>query len=473
MDFSQEEVLRFVQRRKRQQRAAFYSRDETFEGHDIQFFNYFGSAGEVDFDCDIALECRGLCFVDGVRYLAQRKFFTLNQVSCTKESQLRGKAVEAVTDKLDGSLIRFIRLGGAIKAKSKMTVSAPVAQAADAVLAQDPVLRALVAESLDRRVALHFEYVGPDNWIVVEYREPRLILHSARDEVTGAMIPLADFARPGVTLCETILTDSGSVPLFEDLLSQCKTLEGREGFVVRFADGQTIKMKTEWYLFRHGCRHDQDMSDFDIVLCLANETADDVLQAAGEEVRTRVLSMQACWSRYFASCAQAMRDIVASFAGDRRAWYQLHGRHAMFRASTHWQKLGGDEQQLESVLLGELRQLAASAKHRSALLAAVRACSEPEASAAGQREGHLAAAGTGDARKKSSIVLPITDMKRLNEALSTTSYVEGGHQASAADFEQLEVISPAELAEHPHVERWAKHVRALSQAGRWIRRHIE
>jgi leucyl-tRNA synthetase len=68
-----------------------------------------------------------------------------------------------------------------------------------------------------------------------------------------------------------------------------------------------------------------------------------------------------------------------------------------------------------------------------------------------------------DSCKKPGDFVPITDMKKLNEALGTKSYMEGGHKASAADFEQFKVIATqARLAEHPHVERWAKHIKALS-----------
>jgi hypothetical protein len=55
-------------------------------------------------------------------------------------------------------------------------------------------------------------------------------------------------------------------------------------------------------------------------------------------------------------------------------------------------------------------------------------------------------------------------MKKLNEVLSTKSYMEGGHKVSVADFEQLKVVSTlTKLAEHAHVERWAKHIKALQR----------
>ena len=43
----------------------------------------------------------------------------------------------------------------------------------------------------------------------------------------------------------------------DELLDRVMTEEGREGFVVEFADGQMVKIKTSWYLARHAWVTDQ------------------------------------------------------------------------------------------------------------------------------------------------------------------------------------------------------------------------
>jgi len=57
----------------------------------------------------------------------------------------------------------------------------------------------------------------------------------------------------------------------------------------------------------------------------------------------------------------------------------------------------------------------------------------------------------------------IKDLKKLNEHLSTCSYVEGGKAATAADFAQLKDTPTVKADQYPHVARWSKHVSFLQQ----------
>lgn len=81
--------------------------------------------------------------------------------------------------------------------------------------------------------------------------------------------------------------------------------------------------------------------------------------------------------------------------------------------------------------------------------------------------GSTGAGPTGAGRGKTSFT-PVSDLKALDTKLSTLSYIEGGHQASQADFMQLEAISSlaSKVEDHPHVARWAKHIKALSHRRR-------
>jgi len=90
------------------------------------------------------------------------------------------------------------------------------------------------------------EYVSPSNQIVLHYEKPQLVLHSARSERTGKFLRLSGIAHAQVDVVRTF-----PIVTLEELRERCKSEKGREGYVVEFADGQLVKMKTLWYLHQH------------------------------------------------------------------------------------------------------------------------------------------------------------------------------------------------------------------------------
>mmetsp|Transcript_53622 Transcript_53622/g.96356 ORF Transcript_53622/g.96356 Transcript_53622/m.96356 type:complete len:1288 (-) Transcript_53622:74-3937(-) len=63
----------------------------------------------------------------------------------------------------------------------------------------------------------------------------------------------------------------------------------------------------------------------------------------------------------------------------------------------------------------------------------------------------------------------ITDLKKLNEHLSTRSYFEGGPRPTQADVAQLAATPTVSAEEFPHVYRWRKHIGYFTEAqkARW------
>jgi len=81
----------------------------------------------------------------------------------------------------------------------------------------------------------------------------------------------------------------------------------------------------------------------------------------------------------------------------------------------------------------------------------------------GKPAGGKPAAGKAAAKpaaaKAASQVATISDLKKLNEHLSTRSYFEGGVKPTQADVAQL-AATPSNVSEeqYPHVARWHKHI---------------
>jgi len=78
-----------------------------------------------------------------------------------------------------------------------------------------------------------------------------------------------------------------------------------------------------------------------------------------------------------------------------------------------------------------------------------------------------AAAGKAGGGKPAANVATISDMKKLNEHLSTRSYFEGGSKPTQGDIAQLAVTPGNVSAEQfPHVARWFKHISSFKPAQR-------
>lgn len=262
----------------------FYHKRHTLPaGTVIDMFNYRQGTREKDFlAVEVGLEMRGLCFVDGKRFLALPKFFNLDEVPSSSFQAVKDKTIVSVTEKVDGSLIRFIRVGDALVAKSKMCLDNKMTKAANDLLASNAHLHAFVQDTLEQGIAAHFEYVGPANQIVLFYEMPRLVLHSARCESTGRFLDLADIADGHLDV-----VTSFPIETLQLLKDRCMTEKGREGYVIQFSDGQLVKMKTWWYLEQHAgwqqkeplrykVVHGVELTKGSILKMILNNTLDDI-----------------------------------------------------------------------------------------------------------------------------------------------------------------------------------------------------
>ena len=155
---------------------AFYEAKHTVEGCEVSMFDYY-IANPTDFKDPLsdgslnAQDMRGLTYIhteDGPkRFLHLHKFFNLNQCEDYLLDNLKDYTVTRVQDKLDGSLIRFVRFpNGKIRAKSKMSFESSQAKEAQKLLEEDENLYNFVSDTLDQGLAAIFEYVSPFNRIV-------------------------------------------------------------------------------------------------------------------------------------------------------------------------------------------------------------------------------------------------------------------------------------------------------------------
>lgn len=261
---------------------AFYVVETAVEGYKVEMYNY-RLATYDDFKDNDAWEMRGLTFVYNPefdkweRHIALNKFFNVNQVPDWQYDDLKDKTVVNVQDKLDGSLISFVRFpNGVWRAKSKMSFISEQAKMAQNIFDKNRNVRDLV-EVLDGGYCF-FELTSPFNQIVVSYEETLLSLLQVRADsddhacgyVTREYVErmAGMFNVPVAPYCETKTLD-------ELLEEKATNKEDIEGWIVTFHDGQMAKVKTDAYMDKHGTI--SEIRENDIIRLVLDEEVDDVL----------------------------------------------------------------------------------------------------------------------------------------------------------------------------------------------------
>ena len=278
--------------------APFYESKMVVDGFNVCVFNY-RLAQYKDFAYPIpdkpdlkGYEMRGLTFVfneDGSlynRYVLLEKFFNLNQVPESLYSVVKNYKIKFVNNKEDGSIASFVKLpNGKIVGKSKMGFDNDQADGINRVYKTNKEVKSLVDWALNNNIVPIFEYVAPNNRIVLRYPSEELILLRLRDNVTGKHIDIRDH-----------LDKVGSIRVapFEDdvrdldhLVELTATQVDKEGSIVTCEDEHGrdffFKLKTPWYCERHGLLTQDLYREHIIIGYILDDKIDDILGQIPED----------------------------------------------------------------------------------------------------------------------------------------------------------------------------------------------
>lgn len=172
------------------------------------------------------------------------KFFNLGErPECTAD-QFDWTKPFRVYNKYDGWLAVLYRHNGQYKISTRGSFHSTGARLATSWLQSKP----LSPSWLPDNVTLCFELLDPGHRILLKYDKPELVLLAAFDRHTGAEFSheqLVEWGRLGeFSVAEVCDYFYASLPMLLELQG---SLEQSEGFVVRFADGRRVKVKTAWY----------------------------------------------------------------------------------------------------------------------------------------------------------------------------------------------------------------------------------
>ena len=278
--------------------AAFYESKTEVDGFPISIFNY-RLAQFSDFNLPLenkpevkAFEMRGLTFVfnkDGSlykRFVLLEKFFNLNQVANSMYSIVKNYKIKFISNKEDGSIASFIKLpNGKIIGRSKMGFDNDQANGINRVYKTNKDINSLVDWCLSNDIIAVFEYVSPQNRIVLRYSSEELILLRLRDNKTGKHIDIREH-----------LDKIGSIKIapFEDdikdldhLIELTATQVDKEGSIVtcedEFGKDFFFKIKCPWYMERHGLLTNDIYREHIIIGYILDDKIDDILGQIPED----------------------------------------------------------------------------------------------------------------------------------------------------------------------------------------------
>lgn len=320
-----------------QHNKSFNRKDEVINGRNVHQYNYHLACHkdfedpfhESDIDMDIkGYELRGLTFVeqeDGTykRTLFMSKFFNLNEIESNMLHHLKDKEIRRIAIKDDGSAIGFVKIGDKIFGKTKYSFVSEQAIAATEIYNKDENIRSFVDWCLENDYSPLFEFISDKNLIVVRYQDTKLRLIQLRDNKTGEYLDIYNLDLGDLHYADEIEKIS-----LNQIIDLFQTIEGIEGYVITFADGHMVKVKTKWYIDRHHIVTEDASKENFIIKYTLEETIDDILaQVVNQADREKIEEVSSKIVHHVNETVFEIQEIVSKFDGDRQKFFQDNKNH--------------------------------------------------------------------------------------------------------------------------------------------------
>ena len=256
--------------------------------------NYMLADENTFFDADektqaILRECRGIIFdADGmIMSRPFHKFFNLGEKTETLADNIDFTHEYVVLEKLDGSMIRPLFVGGGWRLGTKAGIT-DVSMQAEVFILDKPEYTKLFDEC--GAFTPIFEWCSNKQRIVVDHPVDRLVLTALRHNVTGYYMSHESLVAMGRQYGVPVVKAYHSFDL-ASCLEFCKANEGSEGFVLRFIGGHMIKIKADWYVKLHRVK-DMVSREKDVIRLIIDEQLDDLFPTLLQVDRDRIQKFQ-------------------------------------------------------------------------------------------------------------------------------------------------------------------------------------
>ena len=269
----------------------------------------------------IRRECRGIAFNTKTGLIVSRpfhKFFNVEERADMTVAECRFDLPHVVFDKVDGSMLRPIPTEYGLRWGTKMGVT-DTAMLAETWLADKPKYEKM-AEYLSHVLGLTplFEYVSPENRIVVDYGERNMILLAVRDNYTGTYISLDALRGLGdrwdIPVVKTYDPVDGDPTVYLTAVKDSTDLD--EGVVVAWESGSRAKIKTETYSILHKVK-EAGRTERTLITAILDGKVDDLLPLLSEKDRAEVAGFVGA---FWTSFARLEEDIAHLYVWARESY---------------------------------------------------------------------------------------------------------------------------------------------------------
>lgn len=233
------------------------------------------------------MECRGIKFCPQGLILARpfRKFFNYGE----QGSDLPLHRPHVITDKLDGSMIHPVLIDNKSLFLHTRKGHTDVARQAERYMMSCDIPYTRFCKAMLRGGWTPiFEYVGPNNRIVLRYEREELILLAMRHTVEGHLMSYDTMVVMAKEYDVPVVSNLGAMDNRDAFLAHARGLEDAEGYVIYYDDGYMVKIKADDYVLKHRALDDMGNKKKVVALC-AQGFMDDVLPTLDEADRQELI----------------------------------------------------------------------------------------------------------------------------------------------------------------------------------------
>lgn len=252
---------------------SFFEINEKISGVNVVSFNYRLSNYSA-FTHRYSRNMRGVGFnadTGEILFLPMFKFFNYLENDYTSKNLIDSYgSPKLIMEKADGSLIIMYKLNGNVCCRTQGSCCSDQANAAYDIIKNNTKLKTAISNIIDNGWTPLFEYVSPNNTIVVIQEKEELVYLGSRNMTTGQMsYPATD------NLFNTRVVKLYNDKSFNYIIDYCEhTTDNIEGFVLVYDNGEMIKIKSQQYYLLHKIKSNC-INEKDLVEEIINRNIDD------------------------------------------------------------------------------------------------------------------------------------------------------------------------------------------------------
>lgn len=280
-----------------------------------------------DEDAAIRRELRGITFDNATGKVIARKlhkFFNLGEKEENRPENIDFTTSHAIEEKLDGSMIVPVPVNGEIEWHTKMG-NTDVGKQVIPFVEANPQYKSFARIEIEQGFTPIFEWCSPQQRIVVNHKDDRLVLLASRNNVTGQYASRKSLEIISKTFDIPIVQTFDSVKDIDKFIEYTRGLEDTEGFVITFADGHKVKLKSDWYVQLHKTK-DKISHERYVVELIINGFIDDIKPVLQAEDREMVET----YEREFNTQIKTVTETLLFYIDKVSAEYPLRKDFALF-----------------------------------------------------------------------------------------------------------------------------------------------